>query len=266
MSIAVRDLIQPGNLTILVLAAVCLAAFVFWVIRQEKLGRVAMVPPKLFRSDPSAPNRARNFTSVCICVFFTWAVFNAYQYFTTLYFQRLQGLSALEASIRFIPMVVSGAAINIATGFLVNRVSANILCIGAAAASAIAPLLMAVASPSWSYWTAPFIATALIPVSADTLFTVSNLVITSIFPSKMHGLAGGVFNTISQIGMSVGLAATAVISNSVSEHELKHSDSKTAMDKGYTATYWTCFGAAVMIIVLSWWGLRNIGKIGLKKE
>ena len=266
MSVAIRDLIKPANLTILILAVVFLVGFIFWVHRQEKLGRVAMIPPKLFKSDAKNPRRARNFTSICVSVFFTWAVFNAYQYFTTLYFQRLQGNSALGASVRFIPMVVSGAATNIATGLLVNRISADILCVVAAIASAIAPLLMAVASPDWIYWSAPFIATTLIPISADTLFTVSNLVITSTFPSKTHGLAGGVFNTISQIGMSVGLAVTAVISNTVTESNNGHKEHKQALLEGYKATYWTCFAAAAMIVGLSWWGLRSIGKIGLKKE
>ncbi|KAK2747286.1 hypothetical protein FQN57_002184 [Myotisia sp. PD_48] len=266
MSESVRNLLKASNIAILTLSIVSFVLFVCWIIRQESLGRVAMIPPKLFKSDAAAPRRARNFSSVCISVFFTWAVFNAFQYFMTLYFQRVQGLSALGASIRFIPMVISGALTNIATGLLVNRVSADILCLLAAIASAIAPLLMAVASPDWSYWTAAFIGCTLIPISADTLFTVSNLVITSTFPPKTHGLAGGVFNTISQIGMSVGLAVTAVVSNVVSENEAQHSDKKTSLLKGYQATFWVSFGAAVIIVVLTWWGLRSIGKIGLKKD
>ncbi|EFE40112.1 hypothetical protein TRV_05181 [Trichophyton verrucosum HKI 0517] len=266
ISVSIRELAKPGNAVALALSAVCLAGFVFWIHRQERLGRVAMVPPNLFKSTTNAPRRARNFTCVCISVFFTWALFNSFQFFTTLYFQELQGNSALMASVKYIPMVISGLVINIVTGFLVKRVSADILCTCAAVASSIAPLLMAIARPEWSYWTATFFATILIPVSADTLFTVSNLVITSAFPPKTHGLAGGVFNTISQIGMSVGIAITAVASNSVVEHELPHTDRKTALLKGYRATYWISFGAAVMMVALSLWGLRSIGKIGLKKE
>ncbi|EFR02753.1 integral membrane protein [Nannizzia gypsea CBS 118893] len=266
ISVSIRELAKPGNAVTLALSVVCLAGFVYWIHRQERLGRVAMVPPKLFKSTANAPRRARNFTCVCISVFFTWALFNSFQFFTTLYFQELQGNSALTSSIKYIPMVISGLVTNIVTGFLVKRVSADILCTCAAIASSVAPLLMAIARPEWSYWTATFFATVLIPVSADTLFTVSNLVITSAFPPRTHGLAGGVFNTISQIGMSVGIAITAVASNSVIEHELPHSDRQTALLKGYRATYWISFGAAVTMVALSLWGLRSIGKIGLKKE
>ncbi|OAX79848.1 hypothetical protein ACJ72_05829 [Emergomyces africanus] len=275
MSSGIKNLIRPANLTILTLAVILLGVFIYWVIRQESLNRVALIPPSLFRSTPGSPNRARNFSAVCISVFFTWAIFNAHQYFTTLYFQNVQHLSSLETSARFVPMIISGALANIITGLVVGRVRADILCVGTGVVSAIAPLLMAFADPSWSYWTAAFIATAAIPILADTLFTISNLVITSIFPPKTHGLAGGVFNTISQIGMSVGLAVTAVISSSVTEDERRQverggkdglGDDEYALLQGYKATYWTLFGGSVIIVVLSWWGLRRIGKVGLKNE
>ncbi|EGC44990.1 integral membrane protein [Histoplasma capsulatum var. duboisii H88] len=275
MSGDIKSLIRPGNLVVLILAVLFLAAFIYWVTRQESLNRIALIPPSLFRSTPDSPNRARNFSAICISVFFTWAIFNANQYFTTLYFQKIQHLSTLETSARFVPMIVSGAIANIMTGLIVGRVRADILCVGTAAISAIAPLLLAVADPSWSYWAAAFVATTAIPISADTLFTISNLVITSIFPPKTHGLAGGVFNTISQIGMSVGLAVTAVISSSVAEHERRQvagggdndglgKNDQYALLQAYKATYWALFGGSVVVVVLSWWGLQRIGKVGLK--
>ncbi|EEP81321.1 predicted protein [Uncinocarpus reesii 1704] len=273
MTVSIHELTKPVNLALLILSLIIFAAFIFWILRQERLGRVAMVPPSLFKADAtSAPRRARNFTAICISVFLTWAVFNAFQYFTSLYFQRIQNLSALQASVRFIPMVISGALINIATGLLVPRIKANVLCLAAAIVSAIAPLLMAVARPEWSYWTAPFFSVGLIPVSADTLFTVSNLVITSTFPPRMHGLAGGVFNTISQIGMSVGLAVTAVVANAVtgaagsSNGVGRDAGAVDAVLKGYKAAYWMSFAASAVIVALSWWGLRGIGRIGLKED
>ncbi|KMU86901.1 drug resistance transporter EmrB/QacA subfamily protein [Coccidioides immitis H538.4] len=258
MTASIRELVKPVNLSLLILSLVIFVAFIFWIFRQEKLGRVAMVPPSLFKADAaSAP--AGHATS-------------RPSYFTSLYFQRIQNLSALQASVRFIPMVISGALTNIATGLLVPRVKANVLCIVAAIVSAIAPLLMAAAKPEWSYWTAPFLSVALIPVSADTLFTVSNLVITSAFPAKMHGLAGGVFNTISQIGMSVGLAVTAVAANAVTgdvgagDEGDRNEMVVEAVLKGYQAAYWMSFAAGAVIVGLSWWGLRGIGRIGLKSD
>jgi MFS family permease len=270
MSISIQEMLTPVNIVLLVLAACFLASFILWINHRDRHGRTAMIPPSLFKSDPTtAPRRARNFSTICIAVFLTWAVFNGYQYFTTLYFQRVQGLSALQASMRFIPMVISGAVTNIATGLLVTRVRANVLCVAAATISACPPLLMGLAKPEWSYWAAPFIATTLIPISADTLFTISNLVITSTFPVKTQGLAGGVFNTISQIGMSVGLGVNAVISAGVASkrgHPAGEVAALVGLLEGYRAAYFTCFGASLVVLGSSWWGLRSIGKIGIKRD
>jgi MFS family permease len=64
------------NIALLCVAVVLIPSFVLWVARQERLQRPALIPNSLWKSPP--------FTSTCIAVFFTWAVFNAFQYFSTL--------------------------------------------------------------------------------------------------------------------------------------------------------------------------------------
>jgi hypothetical protein len=44
-----------------------------------------------------------------------------------------------------------------------------------------------------------FLANIFNPTGADSLFTISNLLITSVFHAKTQALAGGVFNTVSQV-------------------------------------------------------------------
>jgi hypothetical protein len=44
-----------------------------------------------------------------------------------------------------------------------------------------------------------FLANIFNPTGADSLFTISNLLITSVFHKKTQALAGGVFNTVSQV-------------------------------------------------------------------
>lgn len=67
---------HPANIALLSLAIALMPCFVLWVGRQEKLARPAIVPNSLWM-------RAE-FTSVCIAVFLTWAMFNAFGYFVTL--------------------------------------------------------------------------------------------------------------------------------------------------------------------------------------
>jgi nitrate/nitrite transporter NarK len=183
-------------------------------------------------------------------------------YFQTLFFQSVQHLSALQTSIRFLPVVVTGAATNFLTGWLVKKVRADILVLGSASITAVAPLLMAIIKPEWSYWKCAFFATACLPVCVDVLFTVANLLITSIFPPKTHGIAGGVFNTISDFGNSFFLALTAVIASSVTMAE--KGDPVEALLDGYHATFWLCFGAAILVLAVVAFGLRKVGKVGIK--
>lgn len=251
--------LAPESLTLFCIAVILIPMFTFYVRRQERLGRKAIIPPSLWNN--------RVFTSLCLTVFVIWGIFNAMQFFLTLFYQSVQLLPAIQTSVRFLPMVVTGTGTNFLTGWLVKRVRADILVLGSAAITALSPLLMAIANPQSSYWTYAFFATACCPICADVLFTVANLLITSMFPPQTHGLAGGVFNTISNIGNSVGLAITAVVASSVTLSERDKAESATEMlMDGYRATFWLCFGANILVLGVIAFGLRNIGKVGIKVD
>jgi MFS family permease len=250
---------HPPNVALLSISVALIPAFIFWVGRQERLGKPAIIPNSIWRNP--------EFTSVCITVFLTWAMFNAFGYFTTLLFQDVQHISATQTSLRFLPMVVMGFVTNILTGFLVDKLPASILVLVASLLSAVSPAVYATLSPKSSYWVAAFPAMCLSPVSSDLLFTVSNLVITANFRPNEQALAGGVFNTISQLGNSIGLAVTAMIASSVTmgAKNGNAANSQTALD-GYRAAFWMCFAAALVSSLVSSIGLRKSGKVGLKRE
>ncbi|PMD21397.1 MFS general substrate transporter [Hyaloscypha hepaticicola] len=255
----VSHFLAPTSITLFSIAVLLIPLFIWHTLRQERLARPSIIPPSLW-SNPI-------FTSLCTTVFLIWGIFSAVEFFLTLFYQSVQHLSPLQTSFRFLPMVVTGASANFLTGWLVKRVRADILVLLSAAITALAPLLMALVDPGASYWTYAFFATACTPICADVLFTVANLVITSIFPPKTHGLAGGVFNTISNIGGSVGLAVTAVVASSVSMGEQGKGESgpEMLMD-GYRATFWLCFGAEILVLGIVGFGLRKIGKVGIKVD
>jgi len=232
-----------------------------------------------------------SFAAVCIVVFFAWAAFNGVQYFATLTYislplanahvryQEVQQLSITTTSLYFIPCVVSGALTNIAAGLLVSRVKANHLALGGAICSMIAPIILANMDIQWSYWRGAFWAMCLIPLSADgrslpnpsdvVLYTISNLAITSLFPVRTQALAGGVFNTLAQIGNSVGLAITSIVAASVTASERSGSgdvDVIGTLWDGYKASFWTCFGACLTSCLICAGGMRKLGKVGVKVD
>lgn len=234
-------------------------AFSFWVGRQERLGKAALIPNSLWRN--------KVFTVICITVFFTWGAVEALETMMTFYFQSAQGLSALQTGIRFLPGAATGIIANIAAGFLVHRAPGNFIVLVGLAITCVAPLVMAFATPTSSYWTTGFPTTLLNPIGADALFTVANLLRTSVFPAKTQGLAGGVFNTVSQIGKPVGLAVVALIASNVTSGA-KYTDrsSPDALMIDYRAAFWFCFALCALTLIVASWGLKRIGKVGHKKE
>ncbi|EXF85584.1 major facilitator superfamily transporter [Colletotrichum fioriniae PJ7] len=250
---------DPTNIALLTVAVALLVAFPFWMNFQTKRDCPALIPNGLWR------NAA--FTSICVSIFLCWASLNAIQYFIMLYFQKVQGISALQSSLRFLPHVVMGTLVNIAAAWLVSRIKVQTLGAVSAVITAAAPILMATVSLDGNYWFAPFWAMVLSPVNADALFTVSNLIISDAFPADVQSLAGGVFSEIGQIGNAVGLAVTAAIAASVTEHSVVfHDDAREARMEGYRAAFWTIFAATVAVLIIVVGGLRKGGTVGKKDD
>jgi len=152
-------------------------------------------------------------------------------------------------------------------GLAIHKVRANWAVIITMAISCASPLLVAVMKVRAPYWEYVFPAITLNAVGPDALFTVSNLVITSAFPDKTQALAGSVFNTVAQIGKSVGLALCAVIAGSITlQSDYKDKRGPGALMEGYRAAFWFCLVITSLTLVVSLWGLRSIGRIGLKRE
>lgn len=257
---------RPYAIAMLIIAVLLIPVFVFWEARQESLGRPAVLPNSLWRR--------REFATVCLSVFLTWAWFTAFSYWVTLYFQVSQQLSPIETAVRFLPLVVVGLCINVVAAMTMDKVSAGVLCVIGGVFSAIGPLLFALQDLSWIYWVSAFPALVLSIISTDLLFNISNLVITTNFPGKSQALAGGVFSTVAQLGNSIGLAVTAMIAaavqNTAGGHKMATTSGGLTYDysvlQGYRSGFWTCFAAAVVSTLISSIGLRKAGKVGKKKE
>lgn len=133
---------------------------------------------------------------------------------------------------------------------------------------------MALVNPDWSYWYMEFWAQTLAPMSGDVLFTVGLLIISEQFPEEMQALAGAVFNTVAQFGMSLGIGVCQVValatSNQASGHGVPQDgegDHDTeGLLKGYQASFWTMFALGITCAIIAVGGLRKTGKVGVKRD
>lgn len=254
--------LAPINICLFLLGLALILCFILWVGRQERLHRPALIPNSLWHD--------KVFTSIILNVFFTWGAFNAFEQFLNFFLQEIQKHSVLEAALRLGPAPIAGILTSIVVGLIVHRVRADWIVIVTTLFSCLSPLLMAIVKERWSYWACAFPAISLIPIGMDALFIVSNLLITSRFPATTQGLAGGVFNTIAQIGKSMGLALAALIANSITAHSSSsasahHDGGLTARMEGYRGAFWFCFAINGLTLSISLWGLRKVGMVGGKK-
>jgi MFS family permease len=226
---------------------------------QVKHNRPALIPNHLWTNLP--------FTSVCLMILLCNAVINCLELFCSLYFQEVQRLTATQAAVRLLPQVIVGAALSLLAGALVNRMPVMVSIMVSSILAAGSPLLMAVVDPAWNHWIMLFWAQILAPLSVDVLFTVGTIIVSEAFPEKTQGLAGAVFNTFAQVGSSIGLCLTSVISISVTQRSsFVDKESPQALLQGYRATFWTLFAWTIAACVIGGFGLRRLGQVGVKRD
>ncbi|KAK3635138.1 hypothetical protein LTR56_014910 [Elasticomyces elasticus] len=259
MSGDVDSIGKASNIVLLCLSIALVPTFIIWVKVQEKRGKPALIPNKIWK------NMA--FSCVCVMVLLANAVANCMELFSSLFFQEVQGTTALGASLRMLPNLLMGAFINVITGILVDKIPATYAVLGASSLNIGAPLLMALINPHWPYWYDAFFAQILSPVSADVLFTVGLLIVSASFPAHTQGLAGAIFNTVTQLGASIGLTLLSVISTSVTEDSgITDKGSPKALFEGYKAAFWALVGMTTAAVIVGGIGLRKLGKVGEKRD
>ncbi|KAL7917537.1 MFS general substrate transporter [Trichoderma austrokoningii] len=224
MSSGVHNITIPGNIAALTAGVLLIPSFALWQRRQEKWEKPTSIPNSLWNN--------RTFTTVCLMIMFSNAVINAMEFFCSLFFQNVQQLSALQASLRMLPSLIVGASV--------------------------------VHQP---YWFNAFFAQLVSPISAGVLFTIGLLVVSDVFPARMQALAGAVFNTVAQFGTSIGLTIMAVIATSTTNSsKLQEKSSPDALMSGYRASFWAAFSWMGLACVIGAYGLRKIGMVGLKTQ
>ncbi|KAF2793449.1 MFS general substrate transporter [Melanomma pulvis-pyrius CBS 109.77] len=245
--------------SLLSVSLLLLIAFPFWMQYREATGKSALVPNALWKNIP--------FATTCIMVALSYGMINSMELFSSLYFQEVQNHSPFTTSLYLLPNLSMGVLINLSVGIFVDRVPVRWLVAISSLLCAIAPLIMALVNPAWSYWYLEFWGQILAPISGDVLFTVGLIIVSDNFPEKTQALAGAVFNTVAQFGQSLGIGLCQVVALGVMGKD--GADGKNGAEKelkGYRAGFWTMFAYMVVCGLMAVGGLRSAGKVGLKRE
>lgn len=190
-------------LALLLVGFALIAGFVLW----DKWFKWPLVPMGIWKD--------RNFT-LCLCIMMTgFMAFTPGAFFIALFFQDVWHFSAIMTAVHVLPMAVMGMLVNLFAGLFLHKVSNKLLMLIGASAYTISSILLAMNRRHSSYWAFCFPAFCLNVVGADLEFNVANMYVMSSMPPSQQSIAGGIFQTVAKLCMTLGFGITTAIFNSV---------------------------------------------------
>ncbi|KAJ4986832.1 drug resistance protein [Stagonosporopsis vannaccii] len=174
-----------------------------------------------------------------------WGIFSVYG---TIFFQNIWSISPLQIAIWYIPLGVAGIIISVIEGFILHLVPGRILLIiGSLGALGSQILLAEVPLEGWNYWAWIFPATVFSTIGIDLPTILMTVFITTKLPKAQQGLAGGLLNSVLQLGVALTLGITDIIQVATV--------GKVGLASSYKYTFWFGVGAAgVSVVLVSLWG------------
>lgn len=191
----------------------------------------------------------RNFTLVLSILMLGFIGFTPGAFFIALYFQTVWRMSALQVAVHVLPMAINGIIVNCFAGWALNRVSNKVLMGVGASAYAVACLLFACNRASSSYWSFCFPGLVLIVVGADLEFNVANMYVMSSMPPSQQSTAGGIFQTVTKLCMTIGLGIATAVFNA-EKRKPTMSNYWDFDTQPYAAVFWMCTAACALSIGL----------------
>ncbi|KAH9925490.1 efflux transporter [Fomitopsis serialis] len=231
-------------------------------------------PPPLMRV--SLWGRARGKLAVTLCLaLLEYGGFMSFCFWIQLYYQDYQGLNPVLTMVRLLPMFVTGIVANIIVALFVGRVPLVVLVTMGMALTGVANLLFALINPAATYWAFGFPAAILSVFGADFVFAAGTLFVAKVCLPHEQSVGGALFQTMTQLGASFGLAITTIVYDS----ELKKVSAKDgviinvdgtnapaeAQLSAYKDAFWTACAIAMFGAVLSVLILRGAGIVGHQK-
>ncbi|KAF8956149.1 major facilitator superfamily domain-containing protein [Flammula alnicola] len=253
----------PYIIVFLILGVILIGVFLYWQHYLERVQNNPEAPYSIFTPPPlmklSLWTRANGrFAAMMAIAFTNWCAFLAWTFWVQLYYQNYMGYNPMQTVVRLLPMFVSGIGCNLFVGFMAAYIPVVWLVGGGALATTLACLLFAIIVPSTIYWAYAFIASVVVVMGADFVFSAGTLFISKFALPHEQSVAGALFNTMTQLGTAVGVTVSTVVYNRVGAKIAPGAD----VISMYRAAQWTCFAFGVIATTLGILCFRGVGVVG----
>jgi len=266
-------------IALLIVGVLLVVAYVAWEHFLERAHNAHnpawWAPPPVMRV--SLWRRARGKLAVTfLLAFLAYGSFMSFAYWIQLYYQYYVGYSPVRTMVRLLPLFVTGFIANVIIGLFVGHVPFVLIIASGAAMTAIGNLLFAVINPKAIYWAFGFPATIVSVFGADFTFASGTLFVAKVCLPHEQSVGGALFQTMTQIGSSFGLAISTIVYNSELQKAslnygvvVNHDGTNAPLEAqltGYRGAFWTAFAMSILGSILAAFFLRGVGVVGDKKS
>ncbi|KAI0076343.1 efflux transporter [Panus rudis PR-1116 ss-1] len=265
----------PYIIALLVVGVILSAMFLVWQWYLERLYTLDEPPkwvtPPLMKLSLWRRGNGR-FAAMQAIVFFLMCAFQSWQLWAVLYYQNYKGYSPVLTMLRVLPTVPTGILCNVLIGLVIERIPGVVLIAIGCLCTAVSGLLFAVINPNATYWAFGFPSAVITVFGADFVFAAGSLFIAKLALPHEQSLAGGLFQTMAQLGTSFGLATTTIVFDRVRAQQGKRlgidvdpqglNAPPEAQLRAYRAAEWTIFAFGAFACLLAVLFLRGVGVVG----
>ncbi|CAI6091695.1 unnamed protein product [Clonostachys chloroleuca] len=250
---------SPWVLTLLIVSCLILPVFIKW---EHWLEDTAKRPPLIKLSIFHSP--IYRGAQIIDAIF--WAAFNNFLVFASYFYQDYQGLDVLQTTLRFLPSGIAGIVATLISSQVLSRVDGYYMVLWCTACISVACLLFAVPiPPGTTYWAYGFPSMILLTIGGDMLFPCISIFVMNSIPEKDRAAGAAVFQTLGQVGRSVGLAvATAIqiaVMNDKSGRNGTYRPHDESLLRGLRAAEWFNFTISVTALAVAAYSFRGAGKL-----
>ena len=170
----------------------------------------------------------------------------------------------------YTPLGIAGLLFSVLEGFILHLVPGRILLIISGVGAVGAQLLLALIPlppEGGNYWAWIFPGVILSTIGIDLSTILMTVFITTTFPTKQQGLAGGVINSVLQLGVAFVLGVSDIIQSATVGRMGSRVEEVRSLGKSYKNTFWLGVGvASVSLVLLAVWGRVPMAKSDLTAD
>ncbi|KAJ9658184.1 hypothetical protein H2198_003889 [Neophaeococcomyces mojaviensis] len=204
-----------------------------WIAKQP------LLPPDIFKVPCMTP--------LFFSVFILYGTIGLFLLYGTEYFRNIMGVGPLQVVAWYTPMAIGGIILALAEGFLLAYIPGRILLILSGIGALGAQLLLAIVPTNGSYWAYIFSSMILGTMGIDLSITLVMVFVTTQLPLARQGLAGGLVNSVLQLGMAIAIGLADIIRTMTEPY--------AGQVQSFKNVFWFGVAAGAMsLVLLTIWG------------